>query len=376
MIAKKWTSIALAISLVFLFIGCGRERTKKTSFEFGKEYFLASEYDKAMIRLEKWIQDNPDTPQAIEAHAMLIVIYHDNPTRQALFEDEMRKINAMGDQGINAILKLMENPTIASRLGISIKSVLVKAGQNSINPLMNAMRGTNPRIRLFAQEVFSEMGPVAVDALISVLNDPDSYVKTRAIESLSQIGDQRAVEALKQKLNDPSKLVQVTAVSALSKMKVTVSTEVIIGALNDADINTRKAAAKAVAEIIENPPLSPLIKALDNPDPDVRDYAAQAIGKTRSPEAIEPLIKVLKSDQVDKVKGSAAKSLEAIGKPVVAPLIALLEKTKDAGTLIRIVQVLGDIGDPSAIKPLEKVYNQATNSLLKNETAKALNKIE
>jgi HEAT repeat protein len=83
----------------------------------------------------------------------------------------------------------------------------------------------------------------------------------------------------------------------------------------------------------------------------------------------------MKSDVVDNVKNSAAKSLEKIGKPAAEPLIELLEKTKDVETLIRIVQALGDIGDKGAVKPMERIYNQASNPLLKNETAKALNKI-
>jgi len=42
----------------------------------------------------------------------------------------------------------------------------------------------------------------------------------------------------------------------------------------------------------------------------------------------------------------------------------------------QIAQTLGDIGDKRAIKPLEKVYNEATNPLLQHETAKALNLID
>lgn len=380
MIAKKVVSItlcmALALSFLYAISGCGRMRGKKTSFELGKEYFLASEYPKAMIRFEKWIQEKPNTPQALEAHAILVLIYHDDETRKNLYEAEVKKIQGMGEQGVNTMLKLLEdNPVIDSRLRNTARSVLVDIGQPAVGPVMLAMRGTNPRIRKFAQETLSEMGPVAVDALIAVLDNPDPYVRGRAIESLSQIGDTRAVEAIKGKLNDPSKLVQVEAAAALHKMGVMNPTDTIIGALSDPDVITRRSAAKAASEIIKNPPLGPLLKAVNDEDPEVRDYAVQALGKTGSPEAVQPLINIMKSDVVDNVKNSAAKSLEKIGTPAVEPLIVLLEKTKDVETLIRIVQALGDIGDKSAVKPMERVYNQASNPLLKNETAKALNKI-
>jgi HEAT repeat protein len=108
----------------------------------------------------------------------------------------------------------------------------------------------------------------------------------------------------------------------------------------------------------------------------VRNYSTLSVGKTRNPEAIEPLIKALKEDEDDRVRDSAAKALHQIGTPAVDPLIEELGGTKDMEIVIRIAQTLGDIGDKRAIKPLEKVYNEATNPLLKNETAKALNKID
>ena len=68
-------------------------------------------------------------------------------------------------------------------------------------------------------------------------------------------------------------------------------------------------------------------------------------------------------------------SLEKIGKPAVEPLIAALESSNDMGLTIRIVHILGEIGDKRADKPLDKLYMEATNPLLKDETAKALNKL-
>ena len=85
---------------------------------------------------------------------------------------------------------------------------------------------------------------------------------------------------------------------------------------------------------------------------------------------------MLKDDESDEVKTSVRASLEKIGKPAVNPLIKLLEgTTEDMGLTIRIVQIMGNIGDKRADKPLDKVWQEATNPLLKDETAKALNKL-
>ena len=375
MIVRRGASIALMLVVLFLVFGCGREKPK-TDFELGKEYFLASDYPKAMIRFEKWVQRNPGSPQNTEAHAMLAVIYHDDETRQRYYEAEVNTLKKIGEPGMSVVLEMVENLTTATRLGSTIRDILVAGGQLSVNPLIAHLRGNNWRLKRNAQETLIEMGAPAVEALIKVLNDPDIYVRSLAIEALSGIGDQRAISALEKQMEDPSKLVQVTAAAALHKMGKGNPRNIIINALTDIDAATRRVAAKAVWEIIDDPPLSLLLKAMKDVDPDVRNYATMSAGKTRNPEAIEPLIKALKDDEDDRVRDSAAKALHLIGTPAVDPLIKELEGTKDMEILIRIAQTLGDIGDKRAIKPLEKVYNEATNPLLKNETAKALNKID
>ena len=375
MIVRRGASITLILVVLFLVIGCGREKPK-TDFELGKEYFLVSDYPKAMIRLEKWVQQVPDSPQNTEAHAMLAVIYHDDETRQSYYKAEIDTLKKIGEPGMLTVLKMLENLTTATRLGSTIRDILVEGGQLSVNPLMTHLKGRNWRLRKNAQETLIQMGAPAVEALIKVLNDPDVYVRSLAIEALSEIGDQRAISSLETQMEDTNKLIQVTAAAALHKMGRGNPRNIIINALTDADAGTRRVAAKAAWEIIDDPPLSSLLKAMKDVDPDVRNYVTLAVGKTRNPEAIGMLMKALKDDEDDRVRDSAAKALHQIGTPAVDPLIKELEGTKDMEIVIRIAQTLGNIGDKRAIKPLEKVYNEATNPLLKNETAKALNLID
>jgi HEAT repeat protein len=151
--------------------------------------------------------------------------------------------------------------------------------------------------------------------------------------------------------------------------------KIILSALEDENVQTRRVAARTVAEIIDDPPLKSAMKALKDTDADVRNYAAQIVGKIRSAEAVQPLIKMLLEDENDKVKASVADSLGKIGKPAVKPLIELLEGTKDLELSLRLVRILGITGDKRAVKPLEKIYKETPNTVLKDATAKALNEI-
>lgn len=376
MIARIGACVTLAVILLFLILGCTREEPK-TNFELGKEFFQASSYKRSMIRLETWLQEDADNLMGFnaEAHAILVVMYHDDDTRKPHFEKKMQEIREMGESGTIAVLKLMDSKKIGDRLGNTIGDVLVQARELSVGPLMKELKGPNPRLSKYAQNVLIEIGTPAVEALIETLNDRSVYARSMAIEALSKIGDKRAIEPLKQRLNDPNKLIQVTVAAGLHGMGQMNPTDVIIDALGDENLEARRAAARATWEIIDNPPLKPLLKAMEDNDSLVRDYAARAIGKTRSPQAAQPLVKMLKEDESSEVKTSITASLEKIGKPAVDPLIKLLEGTQDMGLTIRIVQILGNIGDKRADKPLDKVWQEATNPLLKDETAKALNKL-
>ncbi len=379
MIARKGVSIPIVTMFLLLIFGC-KDSEKKSNFELGEEHFYASNYVKSIIRLETWIRDeDPDDLQGhnTRSQAMLVVMYHDDKTRQDLFQKEFKNLQNIGESGMTAVLKLVEHPTIRSRLGNTISVVLAEDGKLSTPPLMKYMKGPNPKLRIYARDVLVKIGEPAVGALIQALDDPDPYNRSRAVEALREIGDESAVEPLKAKLNDPNGLVRVQVAAALYTMGQTnPSRQVILTAMDDENVQTRRVAVKSVAEVLDDPPPKPVMKALQDADADVRNYAALAVGKTRSPEAVKPLIKMLLEDESDQVKASAAGSLGKIGKPAVEPLIKLLEDAKEMELIIWIVQTLGEIGDKRAIKPMEKIYNETTNTVLQHETARALNNID
>ncbi len=377
MIVRKGVSIPLVIMSLALIFGCGREKPK-TNFQLGEEHFLASNYIQSIMKLELWLKDDPDNLAGNndKAHAMLVVMYHDDETRQKLYEAKFKKLHAMGEPGMISVLQLVEKPTTRSRLGGSIGDILVEGGALSVPPLMRYMKGPNGMLRTYALGVLIKLGKPAIGSLIQTLDDPDQYNRSRAVEALSAIGDKSAIKPLEAKLNDPSGLVKIQVAAALYGMGQTNATrKILLDTLAAENVQTRRVAARAIAEIVDDPPLKPTMKALNDADADVRNYAAQIAGKTGSAEIVQPLIKMLLEDENDNVKASAAGSLGKLGKPAVKPLIKLLEGTKELDLSLRLVSILGKLGNKQAVKPLEKIYKETTNPVLKDATAKALNEI-
>ena len=373
MFDKRLLSIALALSLLFLALGCSRE--KKNDFELGKSYFLASNYPESSTRLESWVQKKKN-PNREEAYAMLAVIYHDMPNRQVEYEGTIRILKELGDPGMGAVVKLMENPTVASRLQNTIDDILIKGGLTAIAPLMEHFNGANWRLKVHAQKVLAQMGEIAVPTLTNALNSPDRFTKSMAIEALSKINSPETMTLIEQKLNDSDKLVKVTAAVALHSMGKQNPSEIILSSLNDPDIDVRRTAARAMAQGFENPPVSKLLPLLKDADPDVRNYATIALGNSKSAESVQSLVREMEIDKNEEVRNSAGKALESIGEPAVEPITSLLKRTDDMELIIRIAQILGNIGDKRAVEPLESLYKKEKREMVKNEIAKALNKID
>jgi HEAT repeat protein len=374
MVVGRQVKIALGISLVFLMFGCGREKGK-TDFELGKGYFLASEYTQSMVRLESWVKKkkNPDLP---EAYAMLAVIYRDKENRKAEYEQTINILKDYGDEGMGAVVRLIENPTVASRLQENIDDILVKGGSSSVRPLINALKSPNWRLKVHAHEALIKVGQPAVPALTEALNAPDPYTKSMAIDALCRIDAKSAEPMIQQKLNDPDKLVKVSAAVGLCTIGKSGFTDIIVDGLKDPNVDIRRIAAKAMAEIVNDPPADKMIALMKDPDPDVRNYVTIALGKAKSESAVSLLVKEMRDDKNEQVRSSAGQALEAIGTPSVDPIISLLKSTNDMELIIRTSQILGNIGDKRAVPAMEDAYKRSKNDMTKNEIAKALNKID
>jgi len=378
MVVGRWVKTVLWVSFVFLFtfliLGCGREKGKN-AYELGKGYFLASEYTQAMIQLEEWVQKKKN-PNLLESYAMLAVIYHDKENRKVEYERVINILKGYGEEGMAAVLKLIENPTTASRLQENIDGILVAGGSSSVGPLVAALKHPNWRLKVHAHDVLIKVGQPAIKGLITAVNDPEPYTESMAIDALSRISDKDAEPLIQQKIHDPNNLVKVSAAIALYTMGKTDSRDIIINGLKDPNVDVRRIAVKAMAEVLNDPPADKMIELLKDPDPEVRNYAAIANGKTKNQGAVAMLVKEMKDDKDEQVRSSAGQALESIGKPSVEPLNSLLNNANDMELVIRVAQILGNIGDKSSVNSLESAYKRAKNDMMKNEIAKALNKID
>ena len=243
----------------------------------------------------------------------------------------------------------------------------------------------------WAVEALGEINdPRAVDILISIVNEHNEAFGWYAVVALGKYNTTRAISTLVNELNNTRN--DDEAHTALKKHKNTIMIEPLIqmlkdgnlygrenaakllgfmrapraiqqlewAALNDKDSNVSETSTEALTEI-GKPALKSLIKILgikpSATNRRIREIAVSGLGDIGDVAAIKPLIEALGEDEVHQsIPMDAARALKKIGTPAVEYLIIAL-KDKRISVKRNAAEILGEIKDPRAIKPLIKSVN-------------------
>jgi len=144
--------------------------------------------------------------------------------------------------------------------------------------------------------------------------------------------------------------------------------------LQDQYASRRMLAVEALSKIDDERTIEPLIAALKDKDPDVVWRAAAALGDKGNNRAIEPLITTLKHNDLA-VQHFVAAALVKIGEPAVKPLINALKNKNPVSFRIKVINVLGKIGDNRAVGPLIAALKDTSSDAIRAGAAIALGKI-
>ena len=119
-----------------------------------------------------------------------------------------------------------------------IEKPAVSVQENSVDPLIVALKDNNYFVRDSATEALIKIGTPAVEPLIAVLEDSNNTAKRKrdAIFILGEIKDSRAVEPLIVVLKDNNNFVQSSAARALGEIKDKRAEKTLRAALRDRNL--------------------------------------------------------------------------------------------------------------------------------------------
>jgi HEAT repeat protein len=178
-------------------------------------------------------------------------------------------------------LDTFKHPSPGEQAAIALASM----GRVAFLPLQNQLDSTNATVRRNAAWAIGELTNMppgerdgAVPRLISLLTDPDGWVRMASARALGELRHRSAVPALVANLVDTDVRVRELAIWALSELKDKSAVRALCQVLlSDLSAEARRGAAEALGEIRDAEALPFLKQVLD--DPAVRAKAQWAISE-------------------------------------------------------------------------------------------------
>jgi HEAT repeat protein len=184
------------------------------------------------------------------------------------------------------------------------------------NELMAALDDPDPAVSLAAANALGRINdPAAVPGLLIAVEHPSEQIRLGAARALGMMGVEAAVEPLRAMLLQGEGLEVSVAGEALGRIGGPAATDALLTALADVQPTARWHVAMAALEGMGKPAVAPLLAMLDSQDAHARRNAAQALGWIGSSSATEALLSTLKKDGDAAVRGQAAWALGEIGDP-------------------------------------------------------------
>lgn len=227
----------------------------------------------------------------------------------------------------------------------------------SVSALISYLRSSYFIVRQSAVSALIQFGPIVTRLLLPTLSyntsDIDCLKKDacdqehpelqmRAIKALGGLEDHRAVACLKELVDTGLPDVQEAASQALFQ----------IGCA----FWGRCCALKVLAEVADASVVPQIVPSLKDDSSDVRFEAVRALGKVGGAEAVQHLVRIARKDDRDFIRREAVRFLRTAGQGQANILATALRGLKDSSRGVRVesARLLGGFQDTKSILPLLK----------------------
>ncbi len=296
---------------------------------------------------------------------------------------EARMAELKSDAIIAGLIELMENGEYEQR---AIR-VLAKIGEPAIDALIRKLvfedtaasgntsllsqigifqgGGKSPGIQEGAGKALMSIGGPAVDGLLRNLERGNDETRAYCVRLLGKIGDNRALEPLIAALNDNYPPVRWNTLAALAYFDDESAYQATRGGLKDEDERVRLTAVWGMANKPQNDffgngmderIFDDILGVTTDEDAKVRAMALSVVYQFEDDRSIEAAAVAL-NDRVMGIRRDAAKMLGRHKDRRGVDMLIEMLRTSNGRELEQVATMLGDIGDPKAVRPLIAVVN-------------------
>ncbi len=306
----------------------------------------------------------------------------------------LEKVNADDEKSIAKLVELLRDGDVDVRLEAVVALGRMRAGQAALPLLENLEKDPEGEVRIEVVKALSRIRSLeTVERLINCFKE-DGYpeldylvddlefnacweVQSSLMDTLAKIGDSRAVVPLIEVLESGGyEDLQESGFRALAKLSGDIAREFLLNQLKSGGKLAKRRAASALSALPELTTanesvhatipldiLAGLSNALLDSDPHVRINAAKALAVSGSAEMVVP-ITLLLNDPVIEVRCEAVSILATSGGSEIVDRLHQCMKQDESGFQKHIVRVLGEIADPTSLKPISLLLDSQDNDLL------------
>lgn len=358
-----------------------RESAAKALGELGKEEAVIP----LIVAMDDWNIDVRTA--AIEALGQIGDARAVDPLARAIREKSLQKKALMsliqiGRPSIKSLAELLPESPREVKLQM-INAMGRIGGKSAIEPLVNCLRERDRELQDAAAVALVHIGHTALPALRSLLADRRKAVRGAAIKIMATMNDVAIIDDFLPLLKDENYHIRQLVVNVLDDLGWHPDTSkegssywiikknwvqrddretALINGLSEDLPEIRLAAVRELEKLNSEKAVAALKQALTDPDRHVRFAVIEALGNSGHSSAIDSLIHVITQGDPELAE-RAAKSIQKFGNSITNQIIRL---SLNFNPLVRKLsaEVLGNIGDLSAVTPLIKLLKDSDDEVV------------
>ncbi len=192
--------------------------------------------------------------------------------------------SAHGQSTLSSLVQALDDPSWQVRTQ-AVRTLADFGEQAPIELIAARLSDENTAVRVASALTLGRLGRhVPSEPLIAALSDHDWQVRTAAIQALGMLHEQFSTEVFVLPVRDEEAIVRASAVRALARFGEQGHIDLLIASLHDTNWLVRETAALVLGELGRNAPLEPLMAALQDKNTCVREAALSALTHSH-PEA-------------------------------------------------------------------------------------------
>jgi hypothetical protein len=241
----------------------------------------------------------------------------------------------------------------------AIAMVKEMPGTQVTEALAKELPNLSPRSQVQLLSALGDRGDVAArPAVVTAVKSEDQSVRIAALRALGQLGDDSNVEQLAQAAAGTSGAEQKAARDSLYRLRGPNVDKVILTALPKAETKTKVELIKSVGQRNITAGVAALLETAKDSDRKVRIESLRVLKVVAEPENLPALVELLIKAKSSSDRTEAQKTIAAVAHRIAdknsqaASVLAALPSVKETVARCSLLNVLGSIGDNSALPVL------------------------